>query len=62
MYVGKTEQLNPVIAPADATNKKCTWKSSNDKVAMVSSFGLVVAVGAGTTVITATTTDGTKRQ
>lgn len=61
MYVGKTEQLNPVIAPADATNKKCTWKSSNDKVAMVSSFGLVVAVGAGTTVITATTTDGTKK-
>lgn len=28
---------------------------------MVSSFGLVVAVGAGTTVITATTTDGTKK-
>ena len=28
---------------------------------MVSSSGLVVAVGAGTTVITATTTDGTKK-
>lgn len=35
LYVGKTMQLSPVIKPSDATNKKCAWSSSNDKVAMV---------------------------
>ena len=53
LYVGKTMQLSPVIKPADATNKKCAWSSSNDKVAMVNSEGKVYAIAAGTAVITA---------
>lgn len=62
MYVGRTMQLSPVIKPADATNKKCAWSSSNDKVAMVNSEGKVYAVAAGTAVITAKTTDGTGKK
>lgn len=62
MYVGRTMQLSPVIKPADATNKKCAWSSSNDKVAMVNSEGKVYAVAAGTAVITAKATDGTGKK
>lgn len=62
IYVGKTMQLSPVIKPADATNKKLTWSSSNDKVAMVNSIGKVYAVAAGTAVITAKATDGTGKK
>lgn len=62
LYVGKTMQLSPVIKPADATNKKCAWSSSNDKVAMVNSEGKVYAVAAGTAVITAKATDGTGKK
>lgn len=62
LYVGKTMQLSPVIKPTDATNKKCAWSSSNDKVAMVNSEGKVYAVAAGTAVITAKATDGTGKK
>lgn len=62
MYVGRTMQLSPVIKPAYATNKKCAWSSSNDKVAMVNSEGKVYAVAAGTAVITAKATDGTGKK
>ncbi len=62
LYVGKTMQLSPVIKPADATNKRCAWSSSNDKVAMVNSEGKVYAVAAGTAVITAKATDGTGKK
>lgn len=62
LYVGKTMQLSPIIKPSDATNKKCAWSSSNDKVAMVNSEGKVYAVAAGTAVITAKATDGTGKK
>ena len=62
MYVGRSLQLSPVIKPADATNKKCSWSSSNEKVAMVSATGKVIAVNAGTAVITAKATDGTGKK
>lgn len=58
MYVGRMMQLSPVIKPADATNKKCAWSSSNDKVAVVNSAGNVYAAATGTAVITAKATDG----
>lgn len=62
LYVGKTMQLSPVIKPAYATNKKCAWSSSNDKVAMVNSEGKVYAAATGTAVITAKATDGTGKK
>ena len=54
----ETIKINPVITPSKAS-KKLTWKSSNTKVAIVSSDGKVTPVGKGTCKITATTTDGT---
>ena len=62
LYVGKTMQLSPVIKPAYATNKKCAWSSSNDKVAVVNSAGNVYAAATGTAVITAKATDGTGKK
>ena len=62
MYVGDTVQLSPVIKPADATNKKCTWSTSSDKVAMVNSEGKVTALSAGSAVITAKAKDGTGKK
>ena len=57
---GKTLALTAAITPSNATNKAVSWKSSNTKVATVSSKGVVTAVNGGTANITVTTTDGKK--
>ena len=57
---GKTLALTAAITPSNATNKAVSWKSSNTKVATVSSKGVVSAVNGGTANITVTTTDGKK--
>jgi sialate O-acetylesterase len=57
--VGKTFQLTPVYLPLNATNKAFRCVSSNVKVATVDSIsGLITGVGAGTTIITLTSQDG----
>lgn len=58
--VGKTETLEAVIAPENATNKAVTWISSNPDVAAVDSNGVVTGKGAGTAVITVKTAIGGK--
>ena len=58
--VGATQQLTPTIAPAGATNKAVTYKSSDTAKATVSASGLVTGVAAGTATITVTTADGAK--
>jgi hypothetical protein len=57
MYVNANLTVKPVILPASATNQKFVWKSSNTKVATVSSAGKVTGVKGGTAVITATSVD-----
>ncbi len=57
--VGESETLTPTITPEDATNKKVSWISSNDKVATVED-GKVVGVQPGSVTITVTTEDGAK--
>ena len=47
-----------VVSPASATDKSVTWTSSDENVATVDEEGVVEGVGAGTAIITATTTDG----
>ncbi|MGN0443910.1 MAG: Ig domain-containing protein [Acutalibacteraceae bacterium] len=51
-------KLSATVSPAKATTKSVSWKSSNTKVATVSSSGIVTAKGPGTATITCTTTDG----
>ncbi|MEY8769024.1 Ig domain-containing protein [Erwinia sp. ACCC 02193] len=56
--VGATRQLTAAVAPADATDKSGTWKTSDASKATVSSTGLVTGVAAGSTNVTFTTNDG----
>ena len=57
--IGESETLTPTITPEDATNKKVSWTSSNDKVATVED-GKVAGVQPGSVTITVTTEDGAK--
>ena len=57
---GEKHTLSVNVTPADASNKKVNWSSSNESVANVSSMGEVTAVSVGTATITATTEDGEK--
>ena len=60
LNIGASETLSATVAPADATNKKVTWKSSDAAVATVDTNGKVTAVKAGEATITVTTEDGGK--
>ncbi len=60
LTVGGTETLTATVAPAGATDKSVTWKSSKTGVATVDANGKITAVAAGTATITVTTTDGSK--
>lgn len=56
---GKTLQLSiKKIKPADATDTRVKWKSSDKSVAKVDKNGKVKAVGKGTCIITCTAQDG----
>lgn len=57
---GESEQLTATVLPANATNKRVLWTSSNTQVALVNGSGLVSGVAAGTATITATTEDGAR--
>ena len=58
-------QLKTTVAPAKASNRAVTWKTSNKKYATVNSKGLVKTLAAGkgkTVTITATAKDGSKKK
>lgn len=55
---GQTQKLTATVAPANATNRTVTWKTSDKNVATVSENGLVTAVGGGDATITCTAKDG----
>jgi uncharacterized protein YjdB len=55
---GSSETLYATITPADATNKSGMWASSDASVCTVDQSGNVLAVNAGTAVVSATTQDG----
>ena len=56
--IGEMRQLHAIVLPEDASDKGVKWFSTNTSICTVSSSGIVVAVGFGTAVITATTEDG----
>ncbi|MBQ8065388.1 MAG: Ig-like domain-containing protein, partial [Prevotella sp.] len=58
MVVGEKLNLSATIAPDNATDKRVTWSSTNEAVAVVDEGGQVAAVGSGTCQIKATANDG----
>lgn len=54
LYAGKSAALKATINPSDIKNAKVKWKSSDTKVATVSSSGKITAKKAGKATITAT--------
>ena len=54
----ETLALKATVTPSNAANKAVTWKSSNTKIATVSSSGKVTAKSPGTVTITCTAKDG----
>ena len=58
LQVAASEKLTYKVSPSVVYNSKVTYKSSNEKVATVSSDGKVKAVACGTAVITCTAADG----
>ena len=55
---GKTSNLKATVYPSNAANKKCTWSSSNTRVATVDGNGKVTAKQVGTATITVKTSNG----
>lgn len=55
---GSTSTLKATLTPSDCTEKNVTWTSDKTSVATVDSNGKVTAVGAGSAVITAKTSNG----
>ena len=62
VYNEETAQLTWTVEPADATNPKLTFASSNEKILTVDENGVVTGVSGGEATVTATTTDGSRRQ
>lgn len=58
LEINQTVQLTAEVLPANATDKSVVWTSSNKIVAEVTENGLVTALTAGETVITATNSAG----
>ncbi len=58
LVVDGTIQLTATVKP-DSANQNITWSSVNDKIATVTSSGLVTGVNYGSTKIIATAVDGT---
>ena len=59
---GKSLTLKATVLPGNANNKSVTWSSSNEKVATVSSKGVIKAVGNGKAVIVAKAKDGSGKK
>lgn len=55
---GKKFTLKAIFTPANATNKKVLWSSSNKAVASVTSAGVVSGLRGGVAIITAVSQDG----
>lgn len=62
VILGQTAQLSVTVSPEDTTDKSVSYQSNNPKKVSVDENGVVTALAAGKATITATTTDGSRRQ
>ncbi|OHX67171.1 Ig-like domain-containing protein [Flammeovirga pacifica] len=58
LNVGQDITIDPIFTPADATDQRVLWESSNSSVAFVGANGLIAPLKAGTTTISVTAQDG----
>lgn len=56
--VGESRILTTTIMPSNASDKSITWKSSDESIATVTSYGTVKAIKPGIVTITATSSNG----
>lgn len=56
--IGAIKAITATVKPADATNPKVTWTSSDESIATVDSNGVVKGLKAGKVTITVTTASG----
>lgn len=61
LYIGDRLTLVPEFTPANATNQRVKWKSSNEEVAAINAKGVVTAQKEGKATITVTSQDGSKK-
>lgn len=61
LKVGEESTLSAAVTPDTATNKSIIWSSNKASVADIDSNGKVKAIGAGSAIITATSSDGSKQ-
>ena len=60
VYVGESKKLGLKYTPADATNAKFVWSSSDNRIAAVDGDGKVTGMSKGEALITVTTKDKSK--
>lgn len=58
LYAGETFSLLATVAPADASDKRITYSSTDESIAAVSAVGVITGRKAGTATITAAAQDG----
>ena len=58
---GKSTTVKATVTPANATNKKLKWTTSNSRVATVSQSGKITAKGRGIATIKTMSTDGSNK-
>jgi len=58
IFVGKTAQAAATVIPADATDKKVLWSTSDNKIATIDASGKITGVAEGEAKIKAATADG----
>ena len=61
VVLGNTLTLTPTFNPSNATNKIVTWTSSDESVAIIDNGGKITPKKLGSTIITVTSQDGTKK-
>lgn len=62
IYVNEKTTIKTTVAPAKASNKKLTYKSSNKKIAVVDAKGVVTGKAVGSATITVNSTDGSNKK
>ena len=59
LELGSVGEIVPTFSPANTTERAVTYVSSNANIAVVDEYGVVTAIGTGTTTIIATAQNGT---